>query len=186
MPCCTTSNKQKDTWPPAKQWVQRCYQLSKKGFYFSGDQIFGGGGIKSGLTLNLPCIYTKLAKTKLKWKIYYWDAGFEVLAVVTVMWCYTTYSVYGHWDFKGMYCLHLNTLRTGRQLIDFWFLNVADRESINWLLRHALFQSTIHCSGRFDSAHYRSQMSCLAVSKASCNRVRKSVLRNKTQGQNRL
>jgi hypothetical protein len=25
----------------------------------------------------------------------------------------------------------VNTLRTGRQLIDFWLLNVADRESIN-------------------------------------------------------
>jgi hypothetical protein len=44
-------------------------------------------------------------------------------------------------------CSDVNTLRTGRQLIDFWLLNVADRESINWLLSHALFQSTICSSG---------------------------------------
>jgi hypothetical protein len=39
------------------------------------------------------------------------------------------------------------TLRTARQSIGFWLLNVADREPIIWLLRHALFQSTIHFSG---------------------------------------
>jgi hypothetical protein len=41
----------------------------------------------------------------------------------------------------------INTLRTSRQFIGFCLLNVADREPIISLLRHTLFQSTIHCSG---------------------------------------
>jgi hypothetical protein len=40
-----------------------------------------------------------------------------------------------------------NTLWTGRHFSGFWLLDVADREPLMWLLRHALFQSTIHCSG---------------------------------------
>jgi hypothetical protein len=48
------------------------------------------------------------------------------------------------------YCKQLgivNTLRTGRHFSSFWLLNVADWEPLMWLLRHALFQSTIHFSG---------------------------------------
>jgi hypothetical protein len=60
---------------------------------------------------------------------------------------------------------YINTLRTGRRFIDFWLLNVADQLSFYRLFGDTMFQSTIHCSEHFVSAHYRSQMSCLAVSK---------------------
>jgi hypothetical protein len=41
----------------------------------------------------------------------------------------------------------LNTLRTGRQYIGFWLLNVVDRAPIIWLLGHAMLQHTIPCYG---------------------------------------
>jgi hypothetical protein len=57
------------------------------------------------------------------------------------------HSLYVATKLNPTYVIAVNTFRTGRHFISFWLLNVADREPIIWLLRHAVFQSTIHCSG---------------------------------------